>query len=637
MEPPTTRRPTGHPVVAALESDDIEGAFLSRMVKALGPGDWRVPTQHGFWWTASRLRHEIEILRGEAADDDGFVACRSTFTLVEEVEDVLQGLEICNYLNQRPLGAVALFDPESAEITFTTGVRLSAARWFDAVVFEHVVQRLVGLSEFLAPRLAGWASGRLPNVEHPTLGRRISPDRFLDEAPRIFHVPEAGTGIWWSNAELQQFRYALRFLLEQGGFESEASLVDVARFDASSTTVDNLTECIEFDLEAVTAQLCVWPAEHHDVGAGVEVLLRTNVTLAGEQDRSAAPTNSADALSAANLLNIVAADSAVHLLGAGAWSAWRGQLSFSMFLPPEVIRIVQSLARGCAGTVMALMSTSVLDRRLELSWLLAQGEEATGPWEAADQYLWDGVEMNAGRLSLYVDSDEVFARVTEGLPINEIFDPIALDDDAWLVQHNEVVLRMGIFNPMGPTIGTIEFAINYRSQQALLLERSRHPFSPSLDLYAVLDREGFDQRAGFVEAMISRLSWGVFDWVDVRERDDEMVNAITRGLESFAESRDFDFGHHATSILEHITDPWARISSARPPRYELSQNADPHAFWIPAITDPRNINAHYAMIRSAWEGALAFHAYADAAEGQQAADDCVAEILARGGTHTPPP
>lgn len=638
MEPPITYRPVGHPIVTALESDDVAGAFLSRMVEFLGPEDWAVTTPNGFWWIPWRLRHEIEIIELSTTGTDPVLICRSTFTLVEQVEDLAQALAICNYLNSRPLGAVAWFDAESAQIRFTSSVQLSAARWFDAIVFVSVVQRLVGLAEALAPRLAGWAGGaRAPSTAHPTLGYRTSPDRFLDETSLSFYVPEAGTGIWWSRSELTEFRHALRCILTDNGQRRAAAAIDVSSFDTSATTVDNLRQHIDIDRRDGPARLWIKPSEHHEIGCGVEVLLQTRVTFAGERDPSARPDSSVYALSAADALNAVSIEHGRHPLSIGAWSVWRGQLSYSMFLPPEVIRIVQSHAEGCAGTVMAVMAMDVVSRSSDLPTAdqLAQEryQQVFGPSEIADEYLWDGVEMNAGVFSMYVDGDAVFAKVTEGVPVNELLDPIELDDDAWMMQHNEVIARMGIFNPMGPSVGTIEIAINYATQQALLLERTRHPSSPSLHLWAVLDRDGFDRRAVFVEQMLPRLRWGTFDWFDVRTDDETITAAIRRGLIGFAASRQIDVNHEAMLILENLDDPWSRVST-RTTRHTLSPDADVEAFWIPAITDPRNLNAHYAMLRSAWEGALVYATTADAAKAQGVADACVAEISRRGGTYT---
>ena len=138
-----------------------EGRFLDRMVEVLGPGEWMVPTEHGFWWSPWRTRHQVEIVAGA----DGTQLCRSTFVLVVDVHHDVQALNMANYVNQVSVGGACWYDAQTKELKVTSLTTLAAGMWSAAFVFEQMVQRMVGVMERIAPWLALECEGAVPEPQ----------------------------------------------------------------------------------------------------------------------------------------------------------------------------------------------------------------------------------------------------------------------------------------------------------------------------------------------------------------------------------------------------------------------------------------------------------------------------------------
>lgn len=624
-----------HTVSAVHSCTRIISWSPTRSKKSEAPWPWFVETEAGFWWLPHRLRHDIEVLRVDSQGGERLV-CRSTFTIARNPATPAHALAAVNYLNQRGLGASAYFDFEANEMKMVTSTDLSGAGWFNVFLFEGIVGRLVGILEIAAERLAGAAGAEPAFVEHPHLGPRLEPDQFISDAAKSTYGPEAGTGFWWSRKEVADFRNAWKFFMEQGGRPDLAETIDPEEYDPRLTSARNLEQHSMIDIDAgdigiFATRISVQPAEHHEIGSGLEFLLATDITFGGERDPAKTPDNSFDSLNVANTLNSTAAATCAPTLLAGGWSVWRGQLSLSTWIQPEDIRMLQGTAALCCGAVIAVMSNQHHTRFGELLQLLR------GPlgveWDHADEFAWDGVRQNAGKEQLLIDSQSVTNAAIQGLPVNELFEPITLDNNCWLLQHEVVPLRFGIFNPAGPSVGTIEVAIDYGKQIALLLERCRHPFSPSLRLYAVLDLDGFHRLGEFLAQMIPTIPWSSLDWVDVNDEDPKVREEIFNGLIAFAQSRDFDFLDHAAALLETTEDPWIRVDPGFETTTAFGADATLETSWVPAVTSAANIDAHLAYLRSAWEGA---QAYKQSGFDPQAATDmmkgCRSEIDRRGGT-----
>ena len=235
---------------------------------------------------------------------------------------------------------------------------------------------------------------------------------------------------------------------------------------------------------------------------------------------------------------------------------------------------------------------------------------------------------NAGHLSLFVEDRAAFDSAAAGLPLNVLAEPIWIDPfdlseparDLWGLQHTHLLASFGIFNPAGPSVGSLELSINYESGQALLLERLRHPFSPHLIVHALIDQDGFLSLNDLVEGVIARLQWGGLDWFEICATPTAgMAEAAVQGLLAFGqritETLDSDLGHLAGALTLR---PWLRLSISAEELNDLfaevvafDYGLSSLEYWAWALMKPSNIDNHTKDLRSAWEGARAWLASPD--------------------------
>ena len=251
-----------HPAVKALD----EGRYLDRMVEVLGPGEWMVPTEHGFWWSPWRTRHQVEMVAGA----DGAQLCRSTFVLVVDVHHEVQALNMANYVNQVSVGGACWYDAQAKELKVTSLTTLAAGMWSAAFVFEQMVQRMVGVMERIAPWLALECEGVVPEPQHPTLGLRSEPDQLVREWAWSTEVPEAACGVWWSQREVQGFKRAARFMVAGEYGDQVGAQVDPLEWHEQGTATDNLSAAFVVERNGMWARLALQEGRHPDFGFGPE-------------------------------------------------------------------------------------------------------------------------------------------------------------------------------------------------------------------------------------------------------------------------------------------------------------------------------------------------------------------------------
>lgn len=576
-------------------------AFLALMRDRLVPGEWEYPIENGFAWVAFRLRHSIECFNNH----NGALVARSTFVLVENISDEAQALNMAGYLNQRSFGGALWFDADNGTMCLTTIVHLDAPTWWNAYVFAWVIPRLVGICEHLAPRLAEWVGADLALAAHPTRGARADPDQFFSEHTVDTYVPEAGFGLWWSAREVRGFRDVIDSLVfDRGGYVDWPS--DVVPDTLLSDSMSATARCPMGD---GWLQLNVGEADHPDLGLGLQVLLSLSVQFAGAESEDRPGW---DAMVVANELNRLLAVYCPAPLTIAGWTLWANQLHQATYIQPEVVRMLQSAAQPTVGEALGLMVRGLTVNIDPLPCLLDHEANANIQWTHIDEATWRGVEQNAGYKSLLIDEAECVPFAIDGLPTNRLLREPYDADALWALQSNHMIMSMGIFNPVGPSVGSIELAIDYNVERGLLLERLRHPFSPSLRLWAVLDRDGFVSLGNFVEELIERLRWGSFEWVRILDRDPEVVSSVERGLLGFIRRADLDVAMEAQTLVDGMANPWIRLDQSYEPSGSLADfTDDPAALWLEVVTHPLVVDSCRAYLRSAWEGAKAFVAGPD--------------------------
>lgn len=618
---------SSHPIVEVLEADDHGDSFLAYMRSLLVPGEWETPTSNGFEWFAYRLPHSVEITQLDGNNGPRLI-CRSTFLIAEGLGE-LEGPTAANYLNQRPFGAGVFCNITNGNLVAVSSVELNPASWWNAFLFGNSVMRQVGIWENLAPRIIDEFGGQLPTRAHPVHGPRPDPDQFLFETLRMPMEPEAATGLWFSSNEITRYRNKNKDLLEMSGLTEQSSRILPYEFDESNTSADELTQWITIPMGAHKMTFRLRQSDHPDLGRGLEIFGVTNVRVNGGVSDTTMPANAGYlGCLATSLLNVYQLDECPAPLNLGGWTSWRGQLAWTSFIDGESFRQLLSIGNQGAGVILSLLLSDQTLTNSALAWLMTESflAQDAETWVHTDEIEWDGVEQNAGLIPLIVPNGIIDRLGPDDVPVNQMIEPIVIDGpDAWY-QHSLLLATWGIFNPAGPSVGSLEIAVDFASQKALLLERLRHPFAARVLVHAILDREGFDNRADFVTEIIANLNWSLPDWLEVVDYDPAVEDSVRVGLRRFAELQDEDFRHTTQLLIASLNNPWARLTN---PDLDLPDvEGDPIEGWIDAITHPANIDSHVAYLRSAWEGAVLFRV-GETEKAQEMSNRLIREVAQR--------
>lgn len=320
----------------------------------------------------------------------------------------------------------------------------------------------------------------------------------------------------------------------------------------------------------------------------------------------------------------------------GGWT-YAGELGLAhlTFVPAFVLDSIIAGAGPTIGDVAALM----LDVHLRLSDLDV-ADAAPLPDDVEHRPTADGLLDELGQVGWksgpigwsYVDPNGRPPSLSEEASQAMWTDlvPAAL----WTVPRHLPLCSFGIFNPMGPTVGSLEVALVPSASGALtfaLYCLMRHPHLPEAHCLGHAETGG--ELAALITDMLADPEGRVLgsgpEWLDVFAEAD----AVLAGVRRFASAREeVDWRAIADDLVQHALNPWARVSAHDAPRRPSPWPADADSIdcWIEAITDDGVIAGHQLFLRSAWEGARAYRQSDwDPTAAQQAADAARATVEER--------
>jgi hypothetical protein len=622
IAPPETFR-TGR-TCDALSNEDPNAAFLEFMFLALAPGEWVEYLDDGFRWFPHRVVHSIQLKTIDYGDNliKSFVT--SDF-LLGTIKEAGHGLSFVSWVNQCTVGAICWFDEETKEVHLTSQTCINVVRWWQCDLFADSVQRLVAIAERLSSCLEQFCdSGVPPSLVHSTLGQRAEPDQLLSEIGFDLCEPEFSSGFWFSENEVSRFQGAVEYLVSKlggGMYEGESDSAEAqSMVRMSATYFLPPTELMKLVTGDVVAEVSARITNHPELGMGFERLIA--VELFAQDSPVIAPDVSITAASIANVLNRSHCDSPEAETVMGPWMAWGDKIYNSLFIAGQPLRLLMLNSNGRVGDVLAAIggpddSSEIIDEAFRL--LIEIGISSRRGRVADDG--WAGIRQNANKATILVDANEATLQLIRDSPLNQILDePLEVNSGhpLWLYRHDAVLASWGIFNPLGPSLGSLEVLINYSLGKGIIVERTIHFSGSMLRVHAVLDREGFNRKDDFGRAILAGLDWGGIDWCDIRtvpEDDDEHPGKMRQGLYHYAQRTMPDVlvvTAQVHALLASLRNPWIRINQPDlVSDYELSD--DPWIDWVDIVAHPLNVDSHLKFLRGAWLGAKYFIRGADQA------------------------
>ncbi len=523
------------------------------------------------WFVGNRLHWLVGRLLLTVSVDAGSV--RADIAVVGNASVTDDGLTLLDELNRSSAGWAWWID--GSTVRCGAVVPADAKQWWWLELLRDAVPRMAACAELAADDVAAAFGGAVIADEHPQRGRRPGVDGWVDGVVLGSRDLSASLDLFITGLEYGRAKAALDFLVGE-----DRAVVQTPLFVYAGLATD-----VSLVVSRVWHPLWGWGwlrTAVLEVGVGADVDLRP---IAADLTSDAIRNPIGDAV-------------------IGAWS-WVDGLGFAQvaFIPAMLAEQVVDQCDGTTGEVLALMAAAP-DRRTAVMEALrsARADERV---DEASSYL-DLDELKFGIWSIQLRT------------YRSVAEPALAADPEWLTPKHELVCSMGIFNPSGPTIASLEVSWGSEGDWELfyILRHTILPRIVSLGTGTGDVALGSAITTAFAERYEETLGWGL-DWLDIQTRGD----AVVSGMEGFAATVDpADLARRTASLRRDPDDPWSRLTNERDNPIESADFTI--GDWIDTITHPLVIAGHQLFIRSAWEGGLVWaRTSGDPAGSQGAADE----------------
>jgi hypothetical protein len=590
----TTRRLAGGSIGKALQEPDPARALVAALVEDMDRGDgWiEVRPDCTVWFPHRHAVHFTTLVGvdGPAVHVETVVVERATFTA-----ELARWL---NDLNAQSAGWCWSCGSDDS-IRCTIRVPASATVWWWALAAANALGAYVTTIDSMSAILAATSDGVLPNDVHATRGQREVADSWLAGVRAGNQEPGAALNVWLSPAERARCLASLR-----------TTGVTV------TSAEDQALPFVLYDSEEAPA---VKLASHFHQELGWGLLMST---LAGGSGSADALLLAADGSDANRLL--------APVLTGGWWYGEEAGLVCSSFVPAATVEQLAAAAGPTVGDVLSLMLGvgQRLDERAQLRDLVAERGGAAGAVTAANADAVPGTLWQRGPLgwSFFADHDSHA-------------DELSL----WLRPRHFHLASWGIFNPMGPTVCSLELGLDAREEMTWhLYWLMRHPLSPEIHELAVFRESDMDQMDQRIVELLTDDDLRPFgsgcDWLAIFGGSTAVIDAA----DAFARSHpEIGWITEADTLSYYAWGPWARVSPRddQPPVPEIyDRESDPVLCWLDAIQSPEVIGGMQLYLRTAWEGAKAYRdsGFADPSVPQRLVDSLVETCVERFRATWPP-
>lgn len=551
--------------------------------------EWLVGYDDGFDYWMSPLKIAIRV-----SGDDEWARWAAVIDVVSEIGDLDAAEVTCNALNAVTAGWAYCVDPDQRTIS----ARCSNAgpnawdqpwhRWVDAVVVAawHSERFADGIAQLVGGRTAvSWP----PGTDVPRADR----DELLEWMTHVRSRPEwvfpvtSFSALFEQCGELVQRNMGVR----GDSLDTNADGFVVVSY-ATAETLDD----IHVDPSEDSVQYCVqgFSREVPAIGPGFETSISfpwvsSQLSLLG-------------AASAANL----AMSESENVSQPGAWVARGNVLDYRIFVPDFAVERLLRLPSAAEDPASVIANvTASLTHAITM---LPEGDVHD-----------DGVEYE-----LPSGGDELLHRLIVPTPLPlDIPSSGELQDDErllWASTASGNFAVWGIFNPVGPTLVTIDLVPGQVEGEFHLVCLMRHPFSPQY--FATTAFSSTDELATQLTWVVGELAASPPEFVIAPEEDEYADLFRAAMFERLASINPADRLVDCAAQLNHYQGrAWDRLNQKdadtlpQPEEaglWDIEMSAALEAWWE-AATEVCNVSGHALEFPSAWDGAIKF--LRDASEG----------------------
>ena len=297
----------------------------------------------------------------------------------------------------------------------------------------------------------------------------------------------------------------------------------------------------------------------------------------------------------------------------GAWVSDGDALVYRQWATTDELRSyeqLQSFGGHTADLLWSITSTSsdALAWAMDADWEAVSGAPAPGD-----------IDATLGTV--------IGALGQGGRALTEIWRPHEDAADRRLLwwQQLAVLIVVGWFNPMGPTLSTLELRRDPTTGRVRLLWLMRHPFLPQyVDLGPCETDDELDEA---LRDGMDRLCQGNLpNVVSLAPCPGDLAERVHRAFQDAAADHVWDpgegFAETAARIRDTLGQPWAYAGGQRDDRFDARISERPpirddagFVEWLDIAVDELNFAANMSTFPDAWDGSLNFQRSAGTLDG----------------------
>lgn len=547
-------------------------------------------------WVIETLEAQVEI-----KDRSPYKQVRFTVRIYEGFENPSDGIFFVNALNKKAVGGSFVHDVSTNSISFVTHCGL--AIWWDLALLLHSARAACGNAEAIAHR----SDILRHNKCQPAVSfhKGTSGEEIEIVSQRLWDMsqPDYISGLWISDVEYQSIISDLKELEPDFnitpivGEESLGRNIEKMDFRFKVLPSDDLMHVFNDTYSSCVVLFNEWTEWGRSLSVHIGVPFFTF------KERIPEDTSDETASTLANMLNHASRDALIQKLGFGTWFAKETQLCFSMVIPHSILKpIICGVDRhDVAELFIDLIHPQWSNRVVSAAaWILNEMGEVSKREPNQFDLLESIIESRKRPEAIRADNASIAK-----------FDELGELSDLWQFPSTPFLLY-GIFNPVGPTMGSLE-VVNGISE-SYIVNRWRHPFHPGEKVLFVISKD---------EEMLSNMQRAVLELSDLTSLPDfisipqnfppELQEGIYSALVSMAEV----FEHKCDDLLGEATrmyyqpNPWIR-----PTAEESTDLESPLDFkgmtiaqaYVSVVNNSFFVDFNVGLFQAWWEGAIAYMA-----------------------------
>lgn len=594
-------RIAGDPISSAQwvlqETDDgLTWERASRVIKeCLGVDEWMIHEENNrLTWIADSLT-----VSAEYRPTSPLPQFRITIEVLADFNNDDDGWFLASDLNHKAVGGAYVYQPDTKSLDFV--LYCAASIWFDFALLLLGAMTAIGQCENLSRRedILRFAKCRSAARPHPLRSQRTEHhELFLERLWDVTQMDFIG-GLWVSDREREGvFERILdecsSVEIQPGWAEGFAARTIETMDFAYQISIDPAHRSVLRDYTAFSlTEFNCWT----DFGRSIVIHVSLPLfTWEGIFDDGASHD---EAVRLANLLNLGANEMCWQKLGLGAWFAKGSQICFSMAIPHANLKpVVMGAPRyEIADVIFDVINPNMVHRLVNIA--------------VSDLHQIDVISQ---RDPQEMDSINSVARLRHiGSPVrasNKSVNARGIPDSLWDLPSFPLLVY-GVFNPVGPSLGSIEL-INER-ESTMIVSRYRHHMSPGEVVLCEVPEKVTELPSAIRESVGGlHEHTSIPDFIHIPVNlDSGIKDAIVDGLFDMCKgfsNENVDLTLKAMRI-QHQPNPWWRPmgpdSDEMPEKPELD-GLTPAEAYLSTVMRTELVDYNLGLFQAWWEGALAF-------------------------------